>query len=221
MANPLDATSRPYWFRLDRHDGEGETPPADPPADTGPDPADPPTDPDPAKPDPKPTDTVAYWKQRSRENEARAKANADKAKKLDDLEAANKTEAERLASAKDAADKRAAAATSRAVTAEVKALADGFADREDATALLGDLAKYADVDGEIDTEAIASDLADLLDRKPHLRKQTTAAPPAPPKPLKPDPGQGSGRGDDKPTDFRTADKAAVAAELAKYGIRSL
>lgn len=41
--------------------------------------------PDPA-PDTKPTETVDYWKRMSRENEARAKANADAAKRLKEIE---------------------------------------------------------------------------------------------------------------------------------------
>jgi hypothetical protein len=60
---------------------------------------------------PKPTETVDYWKQRSRENESKAKANADAAKRLAEIEESQKTEAQktadRLAAAeKDAADAR-------------------------------------------------------------------------------------------------------------------
>ena len=39
---------------------------------------------------------VAKWKELSRKNEQRAKENADKAKKLDEIEEANKTELEKL-----------------------------------------------------------------------------------------------------------------------------
>lgn len=215
MAKTLDATSVKSWFRLDRFD-EDATPTeeaTEPESETteegeGDKPA------EPAKP--KPTDTVDYWKRKSRENEKQAKANADKAKRLDELEAANKTEAEKLTAAKEAAEKRAVAATARAVTSEVRALADEFADREDAVLNLGDLTKYVDAGGDIDTEAIRQDLADVLDRKKHLRKAPAEAP-KPPKP-KPDPGQGK-TGDDKPTDFRTADDATFKSELARMGIR--
>lgn len=43
------------------------------------------------------TDTVDYWKQRSRENEKRAKANADAAKRLQALEESQQTEQEKQA----------------------------------------------------------------------------------------------------------------------------
>lgn len=49
--------------------------------------------------EPKPSETVDYWKKRSRENEKRAKDNAEAAKKLQELEDAKKTEEERRADA--------------------------------------------------------------------------------------------------------------------------
>lgn len=69
----------------------------------------------------KPTETVEFWKAQARENEKRAKANADAAKRLADIEEAQKTEAqkaaERLAAAeKDAADARAEALRLRIAT---------------------------------------------------------------------------------------------------------
>jgi hypothetical protein len=45
----------------------------------------------------KPTETVEFWKQKAREQEARAKSNAAAAKKLGELEDAQKTEAEKAA----------------------------------------------------------------------------------------------------------------------------
>lgn len=42
--------------------------------------------------EPKPSETLEYWKKRSRENEKRAKDNADAAKRLQDMENAQKTE---------------------------------------------------------------------------------------------------------------------------------
>lgn len=48
---------------------------------------------------PKPSDTVDYWKRRARDNEKRAKDNADKAKRLDEIEEAKKTEDEKRADA--------------------------------------------------------------------------------------------------------------------------
>lgn len=211
------------WFTLDRFDGE--TPEAEQDATTDenkvdepdetPEPEEPQGD---AKPKPKPSETVEYWKRKSRENEQRAKANADKAKKLDEMEAANQTEAEKQAAKLEAAENRAGQLLSRAITAEVKALAaDSFADPSDAADLLGrDTSKYVTDTGDIDTEGIADALADLLERKPHWAKPK-AEPPKPRAP-KPDPSQGH-RGDDAPTDFRTADDKAVKAELDKLGIR--
>ncbi len=78
---------------------------------TDPAPPDPSTETPPADPaaqdDPKPTETVDYWKKKSRENEARAKANAKAAEQLAAIEEANKTEAQRSADALAAANKAA------------------------------------------------------------------------------------------------------------------
>jgi hypothetical protein len=46
---------------------------------------------------PKPTETVEFWKQKAREQEKRAKDNADAAKRLAEIEDAQKSEAERTA----------------------------------------------------------------------------------------------------------------------------
>lgn len=43
------------------------------------------------KAEPKPSETVDYWKQRARQNETQAKANADAAKRLQEIEDAQKT----------------------------------------------------------------------------------------------------------------------------------
>jgi thioredoxin-like negative regulator of GroEL len=96
-----------------------------------------------------------------------------------------KTAEQKAQEAAAAAEKRVESLTTRAVQAEVKALAaTGFADPEDASAFL-DLKKYATADGDVDTAAITTDLADLLARKPHLGKS-----PATPG-MKPNPAQGS------------------------------
>lgn len=226
------------WFDLSRFDedpadqGADDQDDPDQPAtgDDGDDPGDDAGDGDeggtkktPARGDGKDAD---YWKRRARQQEDRAKSNAAAAKKLAEIEAKNKTAEERLTDEKTKAEARAAKATQRAVAAEVRALAAGaeFADPTDAQ-LLGDLTVYVDDDGEIDTERIETDLADLLTRKPHLRKPATPAAgngngqTAKPKP-KPDPSQGGGRDESKPADFRTASKEERDAELAaKYGYR--
>lgn len=197
------------WFNLARHDDPVD-PPADPPADPDPKPVEPP-----ATGDPKDYKAEAEkWKTLSQKMEARAKDNAAAAVKLAELEAANQTEAEKLAAKADAAEKKASEAIARAVRAEVKALADGFADRDDAVLNLGDLAQYIK-DGDVDTASIEATLTEVLTRKPHLAK-TAAVPPV--RQPAPDPSQGRG-GDVKPADFRTAGAEEFAAEAAKYGIR--
>ena len=190
------------WFNLHRHD--------DPPA------GDPPADPKPTDPaaEPAPDLGEAGKKALAEERAARKAAErlaAEQAAKLKEFEDRDKTDAEKLAAAKEAAEKRAEAATARAVKAEVKALADGFADRDDALLNLGDLSQYAK-DGDVDTDAIAEKLAAVLAAKPHLAK------PAAPRGPAPDPSQGRG-GNNGADDFRTADPAAFAAELGKYGLR--
>lgn len=97
----------------------------------------------------------------------------------DRLAEASKTELERAQEAAQREATRAQGLLTRAVQSEVKALAaDAFADPSDAGAFL-DLQKYATADGDVDTEAIKSDLADLLARKPHLGKSPTTRVPAP------------------------------------------
>lgn len=208
------------WFTLTRHD---DPTPADPPTaepDTAPDPpADPVDDDPPATGEPPEKDWKAEadkWKALARKHEKTAKDNSGAAKKLLDIEDAQKTEAEKLAAAKDAAEAKAAAAITRAVQAEIKALAaDDFADPTDADGAIKP-ADFVDDNGEIDTEGIKARLAELLEAKPHWRK----APPEPAKPKapKPDPGQGA-RPTPTATNFKDADKATFEAELAKYGVK--
>lgn len=61
------------------------------------------------------------WKAMSRKHEEQAKANADKAKRLDALEEANKTETEKLIARAEAAEKAASEATTKALRADVAA----------------------------------------------------------------------------------------------------
>lgn len=70
---------------------------------------------------PRPTETVEFWKQKSREQEARAKANADAARRLQEIEESQKTEAQRQADAVARATREAAEA--RAEAARFKAAA--------------------------------------------------------------------------------------------------
>lgn len=83
---------------------------------------------------------------------------------------------------------RADEASKRAVRSEVRALAsEAFTDPEDAAAFLN-LDDYVDAQGGIDSQQIVRDLADLLERKPHLTKAAPGERRSP----RPDPSQGSG-----------------------------
>jgi hypothetical protein len=104
----------------------------------------------------------------ARKWETRAKANADKAKKWDQTEAANRTEAEQAADRATQAEARAQAAITAAVNAEIRAAALGWANPADAPRYLDDKTKYVGEDGEIDTTAIAEDVAAVLTDRPHL-----------------------------------------------------
>ena len=87
--------------------GTGEPsdpPPSDPPAGSE---GDPKPNPDEPK-DPKPTETVEFWKAKAREQEKRAKANADKAAEYDKAEEARKSDEQKAADRVAAAEQRAA-----------------------------------------------------------------------------------------------------------------
>lgn len=70
---------------------------------------------------PKPTETVDFWKSKAREQEKRAKDNAAKAKRFDELEEAKKTDAERAEAALREANDRAEKAESALLRYEVAA----------------------------------------------------------------------------------------------------
>lgn len=67
----------------------------------------------------KPTETVEFWRQKAREQEKRAKENAVAAKRLAEIEDAQKSAEQRAAEALAAAEQRAAQAEARAVRREV------------------------------------------------------------------------------------------------------
>ena len=109
-----------------------------------------------------------------------------------ELEDAQKSDTERLTGQLTAAEQRAAAFQDRAVRAEVRALAAGaFADPDDATGAL-DLADYVDADGDIDTERIKADLADVLKRKPHWARPEQDSGPRRPAPDRTQGSSGNG-----------------------------
>jgi hypothetical protein len=68
---------------------------------------------------PKPTETVDFWKQKAREQEKRAKDNADAAKRLGEIEDAQKSETQKLTDRAEKAEKRADEAEGRLARLEV------------------------------------------------------------------------------------------------------
>lgn len=100
---------------------------------------------------------VEKWKALSRKNEDQAKANAEKAKKFDELEEANKTEQEKLLARAEAAEKLIAereAKDAAAATAAEVAKAKGVP----ASALRGSTRE--------ELEAHADELLELMPKKP-------------------------------------------------------
>lgn len=152
----------------------------------------------------------------ARKEAAAAKKEAAAAlRRIQEFEDRDKTDLERATGRAAEAEKRADTAVNRAVKAEVKAMAAAsFADPTDAD-LLGDLTRYVDDDGDINTEQIAVDLEELLERKPHLRRAAEA----PPKVPRPDPSQGprpggtTGSLDDQIRDAEAAGEWARARQL--------
>lgn len=123
----------------------------------------------------------------SRKWEDRAKRNADKAKRLDEIEEANKSEADKQAARAQEAEDRAKAAQTAAINAEIRAAAHGWANPQDAPRYLDDKTQYVGEDGEIDLEAIANDVAAVLKERPYLAAGASESDRRGPSP---DPGQG-------------------------------
>jgi hypothetical protein len=151
----------------------------------------PPANPEPPDPTPEPAKDLGDAGKKAIAEERAARKAAEKertelAVRLKEFEDRDKSELEKANERATAAEQRIQAATARAVRAEVRALADGFADREDAVLNLGDLTKYAGKDGEVDADAITAELSKVLERKPHLAR-TNGTPRTP----APDPSQGA------------------------------
>ncbi|MBB5154965.1 hypothetical protein [Saccharopolyspora phatthalungensis] len=137
----------------------------------------------------------------SRKWESRARENRDKAKKWDEAEEANRTEAEKNAARADEAEARAKSALTSAINAEIRAAAHGWATPADAPRYLDDKARYVTEDGEIDTAAIAEDVAAVLKDRPHL-----AAAEGGRRGPNPDPGQGARGGVSVADQIREAER---------------
>ncbi|MFF2522241.1 hypothetical protein [Streptomyces liangshanensis] len=216
--------ARPAWFHLSRHDDPDPADPKDPAPKDPTKPADP-KDPDPNDPDPEGADKLGDAGQKAlaamKAERAAAKKEAADAKKeaaaaqkrVAEYEDRDKSELEKATERAEKAETRAKAATARAVKAEITARAGAFVDPTD-TEQLGDLTRYANENGEIDTTAIEADLKALLARKPHLGKPAEEEKKPGPKP---DPGQGP-RLPEPPSNFQSASHEEYVAELAKYGL---
>lgn len=100
------------------------------------------------------------------------------------LQEISQSETERAQNAAAAAQSQLEKLRTRAVEAEVKAQAADFVKPEAALRFL-DVSKYATADGDIDTDAIKADLAELLTTEPYLRRADGVRAPAP------NPAQGS------------------------------
>ncbi|GAA1292029.1 hypothetical protein [Saccharothrix xinjiangensis] len=120
--------------------------------------------------------------------ETTARENRAKAARLDEIEAANKTDAEKAVERASAAEAQLAALRRTAVDAEIRAAASGWADPTDAPRYLDDRDRYLSEDGTVDTAAIAADLAAVLAQRPHLARVDGPRRPAP------DPSQGQRQG---------------------------
>ncbi|MFC0434562.1 hypothetical protein [Kutzneria buriramensis] len=138
--------------------------------------------PEPAEPDYKALYEAAQAKLSKAEQTARS--NKDKAKRLDEIEAAQQSEAEKAAARATAAEQQLAGLRRRAIDAEIRAAATGWADPTDAPRYLDERDRYIGDDGVIDTAAIAHDLAAVLAARPHLARVDGPRRPAP------DPSQG-------------------------------
>ncbi|GAB3873796.1 hypothetical protein GCM10029964_014660 [Kibdelosporangium lantanae] len=168
------------------------TPPT--PAPTVPDPGatSPAGDPAPATTPPaEEADYKALYEQTTaklRTAEQTARTHRDKARKLDELEAAQQTETEKAAARAEAAEQQVAELRRRAVDAEIRASATGWADPADAPLYVADRDKFVREDGAIDTAAITAELAAVLATRPHLARVDGPRRPAP------DPSQGAHSG---------------------------
>jgi hypothetical protein len=179
-------------------DPTGQAPAAtQPPAPATTTPAAPPAPAEPAEPDYKALYEQAQAKLTKAEQTART--HRDKARKLDDLEAAQQSETEKAAARAAAAEQQVTALRRRALDAEIRAAAaTGWADPSDAPRYLDDRDRYIGEDGGIDTEAITADLAGVLLARPHLARADGPRRPAP------DPAQGA----------RQSGPVGTAAQLA-------
>lgn len=140
---------------------------------------------------PKPTETVEFWKQKAREQESRAKSNAEAATELQKIKERDLTELQVAQKRADDADKRAAQLERTSLQQQV-ALEKGIP---------------ADLVGSLNGST-ADELAAHADRL--LAWRGSATPPPIPQP-QPDMGQGA-----RPADTQAQQDAEYAEYQAKY-----
>ncbi len=118
------------------------------------------------------TAEVEKWKSLARKHEGSAKANADAAKRLAEIEDANRSETEKAIAAarKETEDAVRTEVRRERVLDRIEVLAaKDFADAEDARLRLGARAdEFIGKDGQVDPELIRTALEQLLKDKPHL-----------------------------------------------------
>ncbi len=146
---------------------------------------------------PKPNETVEFWREQAKKQEKRAKENADAAKRLSEIEEASKSEAERTAERLAAAEKAADEARREALRFKIAA-------------------KYQVNDDDADLFLTGSDEETLTRQAERLaqRREEDGKPRAP----KPDPTQG--RQTTVPLDPRAADLAQITADIEASKSRS-
>lgn len=141
------------------------------------DPVVPKTDPTDPPADPAGTPPETDWKAEARKHEARSKAKdkeiealKPKAERYDALESASKSETEKLQEQLNSLQQHLERQRAETVQSRIERLAaDDFADPADAAAVL-DWHSFLTLEGTVNDAAIKQELADLLDRKPHWRK---------------------------------------------------
>lgn len=132
------------------------------------------------------------WESRAKENTAKLKDAEPKLAEYDRLVEASKTDLERKTEEITRWQSEAEKWRTTSVASRIEAMAAvDFADPSDAATALADPAKYLDAGGQVNETAIQADLAALLERKPHWRRQDGQ--PAPRVPA-PNHAQGSGVG---------------------------
>ncbi len=112
------------------------------------------------------------WERRSKDNLAKLKDAEPKLSEYERIVESQKTDQQRQAEELARWQSEAEKWRTASVGHRIEALAGpDFADPSDAATALADPSKYLDAGGQINEEAIRADLAAVLERKPHWRRQ--------------------------------------------------